>query len=76
MTIIMKGLHQEKSLENLKQLFGRNAPSRTQDFFCLFVWFVVVVVLMNLDEAGGVSVTSTGAAHQRLTLQTSTQRKK
>ena len=29
------GLHQDKSLENLKQLFGKNAPSRTQ----VFVWF-------------------------------------
>ena len=29
------GLHQEESLENLKQLFGKNAPSRTQ----VFVWF-------------------------------------
>ena len=31
----MKGLDQEKSLENLNQLFGKNAPSRTKVFFWL-----------------------------------------
>ena len=31
----MKGLHQEKSIENLKQPFGKNVPSRTKVFF----WF-------------------------------------
>ena len=31
----MKGLHQEKSIENLKQPFGKNVPLRTQVFF----WF-------------------------------------
>ena len=31
----MKGLHQEESLENFKQLFGKNAPLRTQVCF----WF-------------------------------------
>ena len=29
----MKGLHQEKSLENMNQLSGKNAPSRTNVFF-------------------------------------------
>ena len=29
----MKGLHHKKSLGNLKQLFGKDAPSRTQVFF-------------------------------------------
>ena len=66
----MKGLHHEKSLENFQQLFGKFAPSRTQVFFvCLFF------CSMNLDEAGGVSIMSTGAAHQRLLLQTSRQQK-
>ena len=31
----MKGLHQEKSLENLTQHWGKHAPSRTQVFFCI-----------------------------------------
>ena len=31
----MKGLHQEKSLENLKQRFGKNAASKPQVCF----WF-------------------------------------
>ena len=63
-----KGLHQEQSLENLKQLFGKNAPSRTQVFF----WFC------EFSRCRGVSMMRTGAAHQRLPLfrlQTSRQRK-
>ena len=52
----IKGLHEEKSLENLKQPFGKNSPSRTDFSFGL----------VNLDEAGGVSTISTDAAHQRL----------
>ena len=50
----MEGLHQEKSLKNSEQFLGKNAPSRTQVFFSGSV---------NLDEAGGVSTTSTDAAH-------------
>ena len=31
----MKSLHQQKSLENQRQLSGQTAPSRAQVFFCL-----------------------------------------
>ena len=62
-----KGLHQEKSLENLKQCLGNNALLTTQVFSGLG----------NLDEAGRVMVMSTGTAHQwlLLLLQKSRQRK-
>ena len=53
----MKGLHQEKSLENLKQHFGQ-----------------VFSGLVILDDAGGVSMMSTDAAHQRLLVQLQTSR--
>ena len=61
----MKGLHREKSLENLKQYFGKNAPSRTQVFF----WFG------EFRQAGEVWM-NTGSAHRRplLRLETSRQR--
>ena len=51
----LKGLHQEESLKNLKQLFSKNAPSGSRVFFS---------GLVNSDEAGGVSMISTTAAHQ------------
>ena len=57
----MKDLHQEQSLENLKQLFGKNAEPRS---FSAFV---------NL-EAGGVSMMRTSAAYQRLLLRLQTSR--
>ena len=59
----VKGLHHDKSLENLNQCFGKNAPSRTKTFF-------------SFDEfkRGGVWMTSSGAAHQRLLLQLQTSR--
>ena len=55
----LKGTHQEESLKNLKQLFSKNAPSRTRVFF--LVWC-------------GVSMISTTAAHQRLLLWLQTSR--
>ena len=45
----MRGLHQEKSLENLKQLSGKYPPSRTQVFFFFSG-------LVNVNEAAVVSM--------------------
>ena len=42
-----KGLHQDDSLENLKQPFGKNAPSRTK---VLFFFFFFLFDFLDVSE--------------------------
>ena len=46
----MKGLHREKFLENLRQLLGKNTPSRTQVFFSGLVNLVEAAIIIPRSE--------------------------